>query len=230
MKKILSIAVLSLLLSAPLYAEKLSGVVTFEGTAPDPKSLRMNADPNCAEHYDGEDVYDPQVVLSETGGLKNVFVYLKAGVSGDYAAPEDSVVLDQKGCLFTPRVLGLRVGQSLEMINSDPTLHNVHAQAKTQKRFNVGLPVQGMKMSRSFNKEEVMVTIKCDVHPWMRAYAGVLEHPFFAVTDENGAFEISDIPAGIYEVEIWHEVFGRQSREVILKDAPEQLDFTYTEN
>lgn len=217
-----------LLISFSAHAQTLSGVVSLQGDIPAQQELNMKADSNCAAHYGDEDVYNPQVLVDDSRHLKNVFVYLKSGVQPqNFEKPAEKVVLDQKGCLFEPRVFGLRTGQALEMTNSDETLHNVHAQPEKQKRFNIGLPMQGMKMSRSFDKEEVMVTIKCDVHPWMRAYAGVLDHPFFAVTDEHGYFAINDIPPGIYEVEIWHELFGRQTREVILQDETQTADFVF---
>lgn len=207
----------------------ISGTVRFEGALPAAQELNMNADPSCVAFHNGEDVYNPQALVDADGGLKNVFVYIKSGLTEkDYPLPEESVVLDQRGCLFEPRVAGIRAGQSLEMINSDETLHNVNAQAEKQKRFNIGLPMQGMKMTRSFKEEEVMVTIKCDVHPWMRAFVGVLKHPFFAVTGETGAFRIEGLNPGIYEIEIWHELFGRQTREVILKEDGLTEDFIYT--
>lgn len=209
-------------------AAVISGTIRFEGEAPAAQELNMAADPNCLEFHGGEDVFNPQVLVGEQGGLKNVFVYIKKGVPEDVQpVPDASVVLDQKGCLFEPRVAGIRAGQNLEMMNSDETLHNVNAQAEKQKRFNIGLPMQGMKMTRSFKETEVMVMIKCDVHPWMRAYVGVLKHPYFDVTGLSGSFEIEGLDPGIYEIEIWHEVFGRQTREVVLKDESLTEDFVY---
>ena len=208
-------------------ASTVEGTIQFSGVVPAPAELDMEADPSCAEFHGGQ-VFNPKIVLDENRRLKNVFVYIKEGVPvKNYPKPAEKIILDQQGCLFVPRVLGIQTGQSLEIVNSDATLHNVNAQAKNQKKFNVGLPVQGMKMSRTFNKEEVMVMMKCDVHPWMRAYVGVLEHPFFAVTDADGHFQIKDLPPGNYTLELWHEALGRQNREITVSGDALTVDFAY---
>jgi hypothetical protein len=138
-------------------------------------------------------------------------------------------VLDQRGCRYTPHVFGVQVGQPVEIVNSDPTLHNVHAMPKTNDEFNFGQPVQGMRMRRTFSKPEVMVPVRCDVHGWMNAYAGVVTHPFHAVTTADGAFAIKGLPPGKYTLEAWHERLGTQTQTITIdgkKDATATFSFT----
>lgn len=202
-----------------LHAATLSGSVQFEGTAPESKVVDMGADPTCKSAHSGP-VYMEDVLVNENGTLKNVFVYVKEGLEGQtFEKPKEKVVLDQLGCRYTPRVFGLQVGQKLEILNTDPTLHNVHGMPKNSKEFNLGMPIKGMKLKRTFDTPEVMVKFKCDVHPWMRAYAGVLPHPFYAVTGDDGSFEIKDLPDGDYVVEVWHEKYGTKSQEISISGA-----------
>ena len=133
----------------------------------------------------------PGHLPSQGGKLANVFVYIKSGL-GKYAfdQPTDPVIISQKNCRYAPHVFGIRVGQPLTILNDDPTLHNIHALPKNNSEFNVGQPIQGMKMNETFTAPEVMVPFKCDVHGWMHAYAGVLDHPYFAVTAADGTFSL----------------------------------------
>ena len=142
-------------------------------------------------------------------GLQNAFVYVKDGL-GDrtFQAPKTPVVLDQRGCKYIPHVFGAQVGQPVIILNSDPTLHNVHAVPKANTEFNFGQSIKGMKTTRMFDKPEVMVPFRCDVHGWMAAYGGIVSHPFFAVTKADGSFEIKGLPAGTYTLEVWHERLG----------------------
>ena len=141
------------------------------------------------------------VLIGADGALKNVFVYIKDGLDPALLVRRrrpQAVVLDQKGCIYSPRVVGVRVGQPLEIVNSDPTLHNVHALPMANQEFNQGQPFQGIRMTKTFTAPEVMVRFKCDVHGWMAAYVGVVAHPFFAVTDADGTFEMKGLPPGTY--------------------------------
>ena len=148
-------------------------------------------------------------------GLKNVFVYVKDGLGNRrLRTPKTPVVLDQEGCRYMPHVFGVQVGQPLEIRNSDPTLHNVHAVPKINEEFNFGQPIKGMKSTGAFDKPEVMVSFRCDVHGWMNAYASVVTHPFFAVSKNDGTFEIKGLPAGTYTIEAWHERLGTQTQKV----------------
>jgi plastocyanin len=164
------------------------------------------------------------VVLGTNGALQNVFIYVKDGLGNlRFPVPSTPAVLDQKGCRYVPHVLGVQVGQPVEIVNSDPTLHNVHAVPATNQEFNTGQPIQGMKHMHTFSTTEVMVPFKCDVHGWMRAYIGVLDHPFYAVTGADGSFTLKGLPPGTYTVEAWHESLGTQTQSVTI-GASERKD------
>ena len=196
-------------------AGNVAGRVTFEGTPPKPAVVRMDSDPNCAQQ--GPAVTDETLVVGSGGALQNVFVYVKDGL-GDlrFPVPSTPMLIDQKGCRYLPHVLGVQVGQSLEILNSDATLHNVHAIPAANQEFNMGQPLQGIKATRQFSTREVMVPFKCDVHSWMRAYIGVLDHPYFAVTAADGSFNLKGLPQGTYTIEAWHETLGTQTQTVTL--------------
>jgi plastocyanin len=200
----------------PATAGSLSGHVMFKGPVPAPETLQINEDPVCQQAFAGNMKSDA-VQISADGSVANAFVYIKDTLA-DYSfdLPATAVVLDQKGCRYTPRVFGVRVGQSVDMSNSDPTLHNVHALPMNNTEFNLGLPVQNSHMTQVFSAPEVMVRFKCDVHPWMNAYAGVMSHPFFAVTKADGAFEMKGLPPGEYELAVWHEKLGTTSQKVTI--------------
>ena len=193
----------------------VSGRVTFEGTPPENAVINLASDPACVTAR--PDGLKLDTVMVNNGGLENVFVYVKDGLGNYYfETPTTPVTLDQKGCHYSPHVFGLRTGQPLEILNSDQTLHNVNAMARVNQAFNMGQAMQGMKSQKTFTKPEVMVRIKCDVHAWMTAYAGVLNHPYFAVTANGGAFELKDLPPGTYTIEAWHEKLGTQTQTVTL--------------
>lgn len=212
------------------HAATLTGKVHFEGTSPEAQSLDLAADPTCAALHP-EGLKSEEVVVNPNNTLKNVFVYAKSGLEVQtFAAPQNPVALDQQGCHYVPHVFGVQAGQPIEIVNSDATLHNVHALATANKEFNLGMPIQGMKLKKTFGKPEVMAKFKCDVHPWMSAYAGVLDHPFFSVTNEEGIFAIKDLPPGNYVLEAWHEKYGTQTQSVSVgqEDIPE-IAFRYSE-
>jgi len=152
-----------------------------------------------------------------------VFVYVSEGL-GEYsfAVPSEAVHFDQSGCMYTPRVFGVMAGQSIMIMNSDPLMHNIHALPETNRPFTFGMPVQGSQMERNFRVPEVMVKIICDVHPWMGAYVGVLDHPFYGVSGSDGAFSIAHLPAGEYVVSAWHEEYGTTSQTVTVGDGESQ--------
>jgi hypothetical protein len=137
-------------------------------------------------------------------------------------------MIDQKGCQYLPHVQGVMVGQKVKIVNSDPTLHNIHAHAKANPEFNQGQPFQGMEMEKVFDKVEVMIPFRCDVHPWMASYMGVLDHPFFAVSKADGSFEIPNLPPGSYTLEAWHESLGTQTADVtVAAGAPADANFSF---
>lgn len=207
----------------------IQGKVAFTGTKPAPKVLSMDATPACARMHSGP-VYAEDVVINANGTLKNAFVYIKSGLAaGEYPTPTTGVKLDQKGCIYTPRVVGVMVNQPLEISNSDDTGHNIHPMPKVNREWNESQPPKGDLKVKTFPKEELPpILFKCNIHPWMRAWVGVSSHPFFAVTGEDGTFTIKDVPAGEYTLEVWQERYGVQ--EIKIKVEPKQAvtaDFTY---
>ncbi len=210
-------------------AGDIKGTVTLDGTAPKNEPIKMNADPVCVRENKNPQFQETFEVGSDGKSLANVFVYVKDGL-GNYVfdTPTEPARIDQKQCRYHPHVFGMRVGQPLEIVNSDPTLHNIHAMPKANAEFNNGQPIQGMKMTHTFDKEEVMIPFKCDVHGWMNAYVGVLNHPYFAVSDKDGKFELKSLPPGTYTIEAWHEKLGTATQSVTLgqKDTKE-ITFTF---
>ena len=207
----------------------LSGTVTFSGDVPAAEAIQMGADPSCARMHP-EAAMTEFVVVGDNGGLKNVFVYVKEGLDGQtFDVPEEPAVLDQQGCIYTPHVFGVRAGQTVSIMNSDDTLHNIHAMPKNNKEFNVGQPVKGLKTERVFDNPEIMVPFKCDVHKWMAAYVGVVEHPFFATTDINGSYSIAGLAPGDYVVEAWHEKYGTQQMNVTVGADGADASFEFSE-
>lgn len=198
----------------PASAATITGNVTFSGEKPVSKPISMDAVPACASQYTGP-IPAKDTVIGAKGELANVFVYVKAGLpSRQWPVPSTSVALDQKGCVYSPRVLGIQVGQDLEITNNDPNMHNVHPIPRNNREWNTSQAPKGEKIVKQFEKEEVMVPFKCNVHPWMKAYIGVLPHPFFAVTGEDGHFSIGGLPPGDYTLEAWHERLGTQQIQV----------------
>ena len=205
----------------------LAGTIRFEGEPPEREPIPMSSDPNCAKLHPST-VLSEDTIVGPDGGLQNAFVYVKSGVEAySFPTPARAAELDQRGCMYHPRVIGVMVNQDIRILNSDPTLHNVHALPK-RGEFNVGLPRQGTEIVRKFSEPEVMVHFKCDVHPWMSAWVGVLPHPFFAVTDSTGVYSIANLPAGTYTIEAWHEKLGTREQTVTVGEAPAAaLDLTF---
>jgi plastocyanin len=198
--------------AATLGDSTINGRIKFEGKPPTPRVIRMDSDQLCMP--EGPNTSEV-IVVGPGNGLQNVFVYVRDGL-GDrtFTAPKTPVILDQKGCKYLPHVFGAQVGQPVTVVNSDNTLHNVHAVPKTNDEFNFGQSKKGQDTTRIFNKPEVMVPFRCDVHGWMNAYAGIVAHPYFAVSKPDGSFEIRGLPAGTYTIEAWHERLGTQTTKV----------------
>jgi len=210
-------------------AGEVKGVVTIEGVAPKNEAIKMNADPVCLKEAKGPQSQETYMVGADGKSLGNVFVYVKDGL-GNYVfdTPTEPAKIDQKECRYHPHVFGIRVGQPLEIVNSDPTLHNIHATPKGNTEFNNGQPIQGMKTTHTFTKAEVMVPFKCDVHGWMNAYVGVMENPYFAVTDADGKFDLKTLPPGTYTIEAWHEKLGPMTQSVTIGEKESKdLNFTF---
>lgn len=194
----------------PAVAASVSGSVKFAGEAPKLVPINMGGDEECKATHEGP-VYPETVVVNPNGTLKNVFVVVTAGL-GDKAfeVPSTPVRIDQEGCVYVPHVVGIQVGQPLQVTNSDPTLHNVHPLPHDNVEWNKSQAAGAGAISETFTKPEFMIPVKCNIHPWMRAYVNVVEHPFFAVTDENGSFSITGLPPGDYTLRAVHERFEPQ--------------------
>ena len=208
-------------------AGDIKGMVMLDGAAPTNAPIKMNADPVCVKENTTPQFQETYMVAD--GHLANVFVYVKDGL-GNYVfdTPTESAKIDQKNCRYHPHVFGVRVNQPIEILNSDPTLHNIHALPKSNQEFNNGQPIQGMKMSHTFTAKEVMVPFKCDVHGWMNAYVGVLDHPYFATTDMDGKFELKSLPPGTYTIEAWHEKLGPMTQSVTIgAKETKEVNFTF---
>ena len=211
----------------PATAGTLRGKVLFEGEAPARAEISVRGNPECsALHKDGK-IISEDVIVND-GALQNVFVYVKEGLENyKFDAPENPAEIDNKNCMYAPHVSGAQVGQPVIFLNSDQTLHNVHAYAKNNKSWNMGLPFQGIKQTKKFTSEEIMVNLKCDVHPWMSGYLGILPHPYFAVSGGDGSFEIKNLPPGNYVIEAWHEKLGVQTQTLTIK-SKESKETTIT--
>ena len=195
-------ALCSLFISSSL-GGTLSGRVNFNGKPPKKKTLRMQADPVCGSSHK-EPIYNQSFIINEKGYLKNVMVYLR-DVNYEGTVPENQAVIDQKGCMYSPHVQGIIKGQELLIKNSDATLHNIHAIPIINPEFNFAMPKVVKEKVIKIDKTEHAIYIKCDVHPWMKAYVSIFDHPYFAVTDDSGHYKIENIPPGTYEIIAWQE-------------------------
>ncbi len=205
-----------------------SGMVSFEGTPPEAEPIDMAAEEACATAY-GEEGPTTQHVLVQDGALQNVFVYVKSDLDRDFPTPSEAVELDQQNCRYQPHVLGVQTGQPLAILNSDPVLHNINAQPSENRGFNISQPQEGMQTEREFTLPEVMVPVACDVHGWMNAYIGVLDHPYYAVSGQDGSFELSGLPPGEHVIEAWHERYGTQTDTIeVAAGGSAQVEFTYS--
>ena len=207
-------------------AGSVTGVITYKG-ADDDTEIKMNADPKCAALH--KTPVDTNNINTKDGKLADVFVYVKSGLSGTFPVPTEAKVLDQQGCLYHPKVFGIQVGQKLTIKNSDDTLHNIHALPAKNTEFNQGQPFKDLKFDRTFDKPEVLMHFKCDVHPWMSSYVGIVDNPFYAVSDESGSFNISKLPAGKYTLEAVHPTLGAKTQEVtVAAGQPATVSFEFS--
>ena len=212
----------------PASAATVTAIVKFEGTVPPPQMMRLDGDPKCVTENGAKERALELLVVGENQALQNVFVYVKDGIAAHGSPiPTEPVILDQDKCRYTPRVQGVRVGQPLEIRNSDPLLHNVRSNAAVNQPFNKSTPVEGAKFTHTFATREVMVPFKCDVHAWMTAYVGVLEHPYFGTTAPDGRVVLANLPPGTYTLEAWHETLGTKTA-VVTVAAKESKDVAFT--
>jgi plastocyanin len=214
--------------NAPALTATLKGKITFEGTPPVMKSLANAAksDPACMN----PDLKDESIVVSD-GGLENVILYVSGGLEGKkFPVTKEPVVLDQHGCHYVPHALSIMTGQPLKIVNSDSTAHNIHAWAEVNKPFNESQPSKGAETTKTFDKEEMLLPVRCDVHNWMNSFIGVFSHPLHTVSKQGGAYEMK-LPAGTYEITAEHEKLGKQTMMVtVAENGSADLNFTFKGN
>ncbi|HEY0378682.1 MAG TPA: carboxypeptidase regulatory-like domain-containing protein [Pyrinomonadaceae bacterium] len=200
----------------------ITGKVSLNGEAPAPQMIDMSQDANCKAKNTNPVT---ETVVAKDGKLANVFVYVKEGTTADgkkiadftFDTPASEVVLDQNGCHYVPHVIGMQPNQKLKVTNSDPTGHNIHALPKAgggNEEWNESQPGGAGPITKTFKRSEILVPVKCNQHPWMKAYIGVVKHPFYAVTKEDGSYEIKGVPAGTYTVVAWQEKGGEKTAQV----------------
>ncbi len=209
-------------------AGTITGKVNFTGDKPAMRNIDMSANPACSRAHSTPQKSE-EVVVNGNNTLANTFVWIKSGLPDrQWTPPTQPVTLDQQGCMYKPHVVGVMTGQNIEVRNDDPTNHNIHPMPRINQEWNESQPPKGDPKMKSFAREEVMIPVKCNVHPWMRAYIGVVSHPFYAVTGDDGTFTIKGLPPGKYTLEAWHEKYGPQDVEVTV--APKEtknVDFNY---
>jgi len=209
--------------AAPALTATVKGKIAFEGTPPEMKKIVTSSDPGCKN----SDLTNEAVIVSD-GGLENVIVYVSKGLEGKkFPKPTEQKVLDQKGCHYVPHALTLQTGQELKITNSDETTHNIHAWAEVNPAFNVSQSSKGVETIKTFDKEEVLLPVRCDVHNWMNAFIGVFTNPSNAVSGKGGAYEFK-LPAGEYEITAEHEKLGKQTQMVtVAENGSADLNFTF---
>ena len=203
-------------------AASVSGAVKLDGAAPKPQKIDMSQDPACKK-TGAENM--TETVVADNGNLANVFVYVKEGLpNANFAVPKDKVTIDQQGCRYHPHVLGVMAGQTVEIKNDDDTTHNIHPSPKDNKEWNESQPPKGAPLEKNFARQEVLIPVKCNQHPWMKMYLGVVKHPYFAVTDKDGKYEIKDLPPGDYTLAFVHEKLGEQTLKVKVEPKKDMKD------
>jgi plastocyanin len=193
----------------PATTATITGVVNLTGAVPKPATIDMSSDPAC----NGQNASESVVV--NNGKLANVFVYVKDGL-GNYGGwtTAGPPAIQQKGCRYLPHVIGVMAGQSVTILNQDPTMHNIHPMPKENREWNVAQASGAQPLIKKFDHPELMIPIKCNQHPWMRMYVNVVSNPFFAVTDSSGSFELKGLPPGTYTIAAIHEIFGEQTQQI----------------
>jgi plastocyanin len=195
----------------PATVATVSGTVKFDGAAPKASKIDMSQDPACKGPNEAENI------VVDNGDLANVFVYVKDGLGNrTFDVPKDSVVLDQQGCRYHPHVLGVMAGQTIEIKNDDPTTHNIHPTPKDNREWNESQPPSSAPLEKSFAREEIMLPVKCNQHPWMKMFINVTKSPFYAVTDKSGKYTITGLPPGDYTIAFVQEKLGEQDQKVTL--------------
>jgi hypothetical protein len=214
----------------PATAGTVTGRIRFTGKRPAPKLIDMSEEPACVTAHHGK-AYDESLVVNKSGGLANAFIYIKTGLEGKtFAIPPTPVTIDQSGCWFRPRVVGIQTGQILQVINSDPVTHNIHPMAEVNREWNHSQGAGDPPIDRKFVMPEVMIRVKCNIHSWMHAFIGVLRHPYFAVSKDDGTYEITNLPPGTYTIAVWQERLGTQEQQLTVPShGTAEANFTFKE-
>lgn len=212
---------------APAKASAVAGTVKLVGAAPRSKGMSMTADPVCAKQHPGG-MPAQDVVEGVNGQLSNVIVFVSKGLEGKtFDPPIGSAVIEQKGCVYEPHVVALRVNQKLRVVNDDTTSHNIHPFPANNREWNRAQP-PGALVEESFSREEIAIPVRCNIHPWMRAYVAVFQHPYFQVTGKEGAFDLSNLPPGDYNITAWHEKLGSLTQQVhVAQGEVRQMEFVF---
>lgn len=203
------------------------GIVHFDGKVPAAKPVSMTSDPVCAKQH-ATPITSQEIMADAKGDLQNVVVFVSEGL-GDrtFDAPTAPVVVEQKGCMYQPHVLAVRANQTLQVVNNDPTSHNIHPVPANNREWNKAEP-PGTKMEETFAREEIAIPVKCNVHPWMRGYIAVFKHPYFAVTGKDGSFDLGNLPPGTYTIKAWHEKLGTSTQTVTIgANETKEINFVF---
>lgn len=212
----------------PSTAGSIGGLLRYAGPRPRPKPVDMSNEPACVSANHGK-VYDDSVVIGPHNRVGNAFVYIEKGLEGKSFAPaQGPVTIDQKGCWFRPHVLGMQTGQTVQIVNSDAVTHNIHPMPQLNHEWNHSQGAGDPPMSHKFTRAEVMIPVKCNIHSWMHAYIGVLDHPYFAVTGEDGKFVIPNLPPGTYTLAVWTQTLGTEQQTITVSPGGSaKADFTF---
>ena len=195
----------------PNTVASVSGTVKFDGAAPKAQKIDMSQDPACKGTNTAE------TVVVDGGNVANVFVYVKDGLGNrTFDVPTQAAVIDQQGCRYHPHVLGVMAGQTVQIKNEDQTTHNIHPTPKDNREWNESQPPAAAPIEKNFAREEIMLPVKCNQHPWMKMYVNVVKSPFYAVTGPDGKYEIKGLPPGDYTLAFVHEKLGEQDQKVTL--------------
>ena len=229
MKKILLII---LLIFSFIFSGTLTGNIKYEGKLPNKKLLTMDSDPICGNIHN-KNIFNESFIVDEKNNLQNVLVWIK-NINYDGPVPENKKIIDQAGCVYQPHILGIMKEQTLLIKNSDQTLHNVHSYSKKNNSFNLAMPKVLKETEVLFNKTENPFPVKCDVHPWMKSWIAVFDHPYYTITDKNGNYTIENIPNGEYTIIAFQEKFkfkGVIEKKVeIVNDTISELNFKFVRN
>jgi len=195
-------------------AGSISGSVVLDGTAPKMKTINMAAEPSCAKEH-STPTTSQDALVGKDGALENVVVYLQGDFSKyKFDTPSAPATITQKGCMYDPHVVVLQTGQTFQVVNSDPVTHNIHPLPKGNREWNESQPPGAAPIDQTFAHQEITIPVKCNIHPWMKAYIGVFSHPYYAVTGPDGSFDLKNVPPGSYTLAAWHELYGMSQQPV----------------